>query len=316
MHLLWDEMEILLQKQRKLREQSVLNDPLHESVSHSNDCHMGIPEHGDDSTMNAQGFNPGNQIRTSTLTDRVETENFSMAFENHTDVFDAGTDEIPEISPGIPHLDNIEKADSVFPMHQATGDSLWPDLDRAGSTGALSFQTYPFPSIQSSRAQHIHQPDSFNFQLLDDFPSLDMSTHPMDDTLDNAQRRPSTQNTAEDATRSIQSLQSFTRHSIPPLRLNSWLLDAFKTSEALPLLMFPPLPGDKHIHAILERARENVHLIGPPYIVDFLVDNPRNTLSTDLKTLLAPIRRTRGTSEFFATYWILYLLLRVLFFTR
>lgn len=302
MHLLWDEMELLLQKQRKLREQSVLKDSLLESV--------GIPEHRDDSTMNAQVFDPGNQIGTSTLPDRVETENFSMAFENHTDVFDAGTDEIPAISSGVHRLDDIERANSVFPMQQTTGDSLWSDLDRAGSTGALSFQTYPFPSIQS------RQPDSFNFQLLDDFPSLDMSTPPIHDTPDNAQRGPSPRNTTEDTTRSIQSLQSFTRHSIPPLRLNSWLLDAFKTSEALPLLMFPPLPGDKHIHAILERARENVHSIGPPYIVDFLVDNPRNTLSTDLKTLLAPIRRTRGTSEFFATYWILYLLLRVLFFTR
>jgi hypothetical protein len=48
-----------------------------------------------------------------------------------------------------------------------------------------------------------------------------------------------------------------------------------------------------------------------PSIREFLLDQTENTFSTDIKSYLEPIKRTRNTSEFLATYWVLYLLLRV-----
>lgn len=80
-----------------------------------------------------------------------------------------------------------------------------------------------------------------------------------------------------------------------------------------PAMSFPTLLGDEGIHTIIERAKENPGSVGPPTLEDFLFDNPRNTLSTDLKNYLAPVRQTRKVSEFLATYWVIYLLFRVRF---
>lgn len=82
-------------------------------------------------------------------------------------------------------------------------------------------------------------------------------------------------------------------------------------SRALPLNRNPPSPQDREVSAIIDQARANIGSIGPPTLVDFLFDNPKNTLSIDLKKLLEPVRQRRRTSEFLATYWVLYLLFRV-----
>lgn len=78
---------------------------------------------------------------------------------------------------------------------------------------------------------------------------------------------------------------------------------------SLPLL--PPCKDDELIHDMMERARSSMDQVGPPSLLEFLIDNPRNTLSMDLKKFLEPVRTGKGTSEFLATYWVLYLLLRV-----
>ncbi|KAH6677854.1 hypothetical protein F5X68DRAFT_264014 [Plectosphaerella plurivora] len=77
-----------------------------------------------------------------------------------------------------------------------------------------------------------------------------------------------------------------------------------------PSMPFPTLLGDESVRPIIERAKQSPHSIGPPTLEDFLFDNPRNTLSTDLKTFLSPVRQARNVSEFLATYWLLYLLFR------
>jgi hypothetical protein len=82
-------------------------------------------------------------------------------------------------------------------------------------------------------------------------------------------------------------------------------------SRALPLNRNPPSPQDREVSTIIDQARANIGSIGPPTLVDFLFDNPKNTLSVDLKKLLEPVRQRRRTSEFLATYWVLYLLFRV-----
>lgn len=82
-------------------------------------------------------------------------------------------------------------------------------------------------------------------------------------------------------------------------------------SRALPLNQNPPSQRDREVSTIIDRARANIESVGPPTLVDFLFDNPKNTLSIDLKKLLEPVRQRRRTSEFLATYWVLYLLFRV-----
>ena len=84
---------------------------------------------------------------------------------------------------------------------------------------------------------------------------------------------------------------------------------------SLPHVLMPPLPQDVYVHEIIERARSNTlsrrMLLDAPTLADFLVDNPNNVLSSDLKKFLEPVRRSRRTAEYLGTYWVSYLLLRV-----
>lgn len=82
-------------------------------------------------------------------------------------------------------------------------------------------------------------------------------------------------------------------------------------------VLMPPLPQDMYVHEIIEKARSNTlsrrMLLDAPTLADFLVDNPTNVLSADLKKYLEPVRRSRRTAEYLGTYWVSYLLLRVSF---
>ncbi|KAH7383526.1 hypothetical protein BKA64DRAFT_712408 [Cadophora sp. MPI-SDFR-AT-0126] len=83
---------------------------------------------------------------------------------------------------------------------------------------------------------------------------------------------------------------------------------------SLPHVLMPPLPQDVYVHEIIGRARSNTlsrrMLLDAPTLADFLVDNPNNVLSSDLKKFLEPVRRSRRTAEYLGTYWVSYLLLR------
>ena len=100
-------------------------------------------------------------------------------------------------------------------------------------------------------------------------------------------------------------------HCIPALGPTIWPIHEAPRTQHLPMFLSPPLPRDRPLHNIIERASKNPAAIGPPTLVDFLFDNPTNTLSVDLKKYLAPVQKVRRTSEFLATYWVLYLFLRV-----
>ncbi|CAG9977390.1 unnamed protein product [Clonostachys byssicola] len=105
-------------------------------------------------------------------------------------------------------------------------------------------------------------------------------------------------------------LQNYINHlgpSATPLNLDA---SPWTGPKSVPVLLHPPLLGDEALHSIIDRARVNMQAIGPPNLIDFLLDNPSNTLSMDLKEFLQPIKESRRTSEFLATYWVLYLFLR------
>ncbi|KAL2202237.1 hypothetical protein CC79DRAFT_1401903 [Sarocladium strictum] len=94
--------------------------------------------------------------------------------------------------------------------------------------------------------------------------------------------------------------------------LDFWLMDFTTQSVAgsPPLGRVQPTPADERIRVMVARAQANKTAVGPPSLLEFLADNPANTLSMDLKTYLADVRSTKRTAEYLATYWVLYLLLR------
>lgn len=84
---------------------------------------------------------------------------------------------------------------------------------------------------------------------------------------------------------------------------------------ALPNHLLPPLKGDTPIHQIIERARTNFTfgrvVFALPTLNEFLFNNPSNVLAAGLKALMASYHKPEITPEFLASYWIIYLLLRV-----
>lgn len=81
--------------------------------------------------------------------------------------------------------------------------------------------------------------------------------------------------------------------------------------QLLPNILDPEIPQEHQISEIIKQAKSQNTRLDSPTLADFLCDNPDNVLSTGLKHYLEPVRRTRRTIEFLATYWVLYLLLRV-----
>lgn len=100
------------------------------------------------------------------------------------------------------------------------------------------------------------------------------------------------------------------------LDLQSFDLWLLQYSSRFSLFPRPPLyrsPADEQIYSIISRASSGSKPPDPPSLMDFLIDNPANSLSVDLKAFLAPVKRAKRTAEYLATYWVLYLLLRVTF---
>lgn len=109
-------------------------------------------------------------------------------------------------------------------------------------------------------------------------------------------------------------LNTNTFQSIPSIPTPLWQSQNFnppRSDSPCPVPLSPASQQDQLVHEIIERARANIDDIGPPNLLEFLLHNPRNTLSVDLKNYLEPVRKAKGTSEYLATYWVLYLLMRV-----
>ncbi|RMJ07408.1 hypothetical protein CDV36_012987 [Fusarium kuroshium] len=76
-------------------------------------------------------------------------------------------------------------------------------------------------------------------------------------------------------------------------------------------VILSPLPYDYHLHEILDVTRAFICNIGPPTIADFMLDDSPNALSHQLKIYKDPFKRRQKQTEFFASYWILYLFFRL-----
>ncbi|KAH7161517.1 hypothetical protein EDB81DRAFT_925036 [Dactylonectria macrodidyma] len=98
----------------------------------------------------------------------------------------------------------------------------------------------------------------------------------------------------------------------PQQSVNGVLAPPFSTHphSRLPYSITPPPPRDAEMHRILNVTRSYLHEIGPPTFADFLLNNPKNRLSIELKAFTEPMRMMKKPSEFLAAYWILYLFFR------
>ncbi|KAH8665570.1 hypothetical protein BGZ61DRAFT_484282 [Ilyonectria robusta] len=229
-------------------------------------------------------------------------------------------------SEGDPAMDwfhlyeQLESGPSSLPPHINThvsqGTTNLPRVESTGTASLAPLSRHHDAMLEleslhtnSRRSQSDHQSDnssSLNTQCL---PSSFSTIGDFRPHVNGSSRRETS------STPSLHSIENIL--DLLGVCMNQWIpppmpvpMVAMQQSRALPLILVPPLPRDKQAHVILERARANISTIGPPTLSDFLFDDPKNTLSVDLKTLLAPVRQSRRTSEFLATYWVLYLLLR------
>ncbi|KAM5353391.1 hypothetical protein ACJ41O_000041 [Fusarium nematophilum] len=347
MHSLWDEMEDLMQRQRDIRRQSILNVPIVvpeacrtpsdddnrdndasprqftvDSSASKNDPPVTCPEPGltgepsdaiglselDELVM--QGTDPVTHFPTVVQDADLELDgNFEMfttqdntidaIFHGEPSLFDAcdagllAATERPSTARQEPQDQEVRGAPCASNQGQRTPTRATRLLRNASKSPRR---------FRRSRVQNSHKPDTAVHQgQLTEYstgnePSwYDPGSHHQRDPLDGF----------------MELFGAYMEHCIPALSPTIWSIDgAPEARHNMPMLLFPPLPKDKPLHGIIERASKNPDSIGPPTLVDFLFDNPRNSLSVDLKTYLAPMRRTRRTSEFLATYWVLYLLLR------
>ncbi|KAJ3535515.1 hypothetical protein NM208_g7106 [Fusarium decemcellulare] len=251
----------------------------------------------------------------------ILSQDTDLDLDTNFDMFTTHDGSIDKILNGGSHLFDESNAGSI-PVADPPAAQISPVHDRHQPLSVLD-QLSAIPAQTSRSRPHtetralIRSPRRSKRTRGRNSAKTDSTPHDQDQTLGfAAQNEPSW----EDITSSRQPdtldgfmelFGAYMEHCIPALSPTIWSIDgAPESCQNLPMLLSPPLPRDKPLHTIIERASKNPDTIGPPTLVDFLFDNPRNTLSVDLKKYLAPVQKARRTSEFLATYWVLYLFLR------
>ncbi|KAH7369352.1 hypothetical protein B0T11DRAFT_296862 [Plectosphaerella cucumerina] len=77
-----------------------------------------------------------------------------------------------------------------------------------------------------------------------------------------------------------------------------------------PRVPLPPPGHDVEMHGMLHIARTHMNELGPPTLRDFVAKDTPNPLSREIKVFADPMLKANMTAEYFAAYWILYLLFR------
>lgn len=80
-----------------------------------------------------------------------------------------------------------------------------------------------------------------------------------------------------------------------------------------PRIPLPPPGHDVEMHGMLHIARTHMNELGSPTLKDFVSKDTTNPLSREIKVFADPMLKANMNSEYFAAYWILYLLFRVSF---
>ncbi|KAF4341631.1 bZIP transcription [Fusarium beomiforme] len=325
---LWDEMESILQRQRDLRANSIVNQiqpcvPSDGSPTTSYDSHNER-----DANVHVFSTATPNPVTNKGLSTREMTEHLEP--NGLSDLDDlmlhdpSTTHDLPEnmnycstldLDHGVELLNTEDDAiDAIL------GDKFQLPIENTDNNSGLSQQS----TVRNKDPNHfltidsiqIHTPRphrdhgscttmTMRWPMSISTPTTDttrlfrenddmMDFTGMEDTISDETEKQHNQDPLDGFT---ELFTACLQHDLPP-------------SRHMPILMFSFLAKDKFLHEMIKRASQNPESIGPPVLIDFLVDNKKNSLSTDLKAYLEPVRKARRTSEYLATYWVLYLLFR------
>jgi hypothetical protein len=331
---LWDEMENILQRQRDLRLNSILNvqlipsdgspTPSYDSNNERDASAQSFAARSSNFNDTAQG-RPTAEPAAVAMGDPLEATGLSdldgLMLHDASSRHDLPDDLIHcttlDIHDGSQLLNTEGDAmDAILGdgFHLANMDHS-DDSDRATTELAHSqsltlrnkdldhFSTIDSTQIETPRVHHGDESETAMTMRWISSPSHLLRENDGMDHFPEAEDSSSSQHGKQHAP---DPLDGFTelfdacmKHNLPAFRPN------------MSMLMFSSLAKDVFLHDMIQRASQNPESIGPPVLIDFLVDNKQNSLSTDLKAYLEPVRKARRTSEYLATYWVLYLLLRV-----
>ncbi|KAL2858527.1 hypothetical protein BJY01DRAFT_241856 [Aspergillus pseudoustus] len=86
--------------------------------------------------------------------------------------------------------------------------------------------------------------------------------------------------------------------------------------KSIPNILFPALRDDEALYAMVDSARWQAVItdtkIPKPDLVDCVLDSAANQFSLELKQYLEPMRRLRRNEEYFACYWLIATLIRLI----
>nr|RBQ90457.1 hypothetical protein FVER53263_13395 [Fusarium verticillioides] len=327
---LWDEMESILQRQRDLRSSSILNAPLVCSDSSSTPGYDSNNERDASAqafAVRSSSFSDTTRVRPTVppapavVDDHLQSTRLSdldgLMLHNTSSSHDLTNDLIRcdtlDLHDGSQLLNTDgNEMDAIlgddFQLasmdHSDESDRAMTELTHSQSLTVRNKHTDHFSTMDSSQMQtpRGHESDSAITMRWIASPSHLFRD---DDDIDHFPEVEDSSSHQHEKQRTPDPLDGFTelfdacmKHNLPAFRSN------------MPMLMFSSAAKDVLLHEMIQRASQNPESIGPPVLIDFLVDNKQNSLSTDLKVYLEPVRKTRRTSEYLATYWVLYLLLR------
>ncbi|KAI8649279.1 hypothetical protein NCS57_01464500 [Fusarium keratoplasticum] len=332
MHSLWDEMETILQRQRELRQQSIIS-PFHSCGNPSDDVDR-------DNDPNSQAFTADSlhikndlsnhfaphqepnmtheasePIGLSGLEDFMlhepptashmpETlcQDTGLDLDTNFDMLATNDDSIDRILIGESHLFDESHTDNISVTEPSRTAQISPGNNRQQSSSALD--QVSTITVQTNCSRSHGETCALTQNPRRSKRATDVTPCEQDQTSWEHYATPRQPDTLDGF---MELFGAYVEHCIPALGPTIWSIDG---EPQTPMLLSPPSPRDQPLHNMIERASKNPVAIGPPTLVDFLFDNPTNTLSVDLKKYLAPVQKVRRTSEFLATYWVLYLFLR------
>ncbi|KAF5622018.1 hypothetical protein F25303_12201 [Fusarium sp. NRRL 25303] len=315
---LWDEMENILQRQRDLRSNSILNVPLV--------CSDGSPTPSYDSNNERDASAQAFAVRSSSFNDttqvRPTVRPAPVVVDNHlqsTGISDLDglmlhdTTSRHDLPDDLIHCDTLDLHDGShllntdgnemdtilgdsFPLanmdHSDESDRATTELTHSQSLTVRNKDSDHFSTIDSSQIQtpRAHESDSAMTMRWITSPSHllreadDMDHFPeVEDGSSHHQQRERTPDPLDGFTELFDACM---KHNLPAFRSN------------MPMLMFSSVSKDVLLHEMIQRASQNPESIGPPVLIDFLVDNKQNSLSTDLKVYLEPWQIVRSEDAY------------------
>ncbi|KAJ3462290.1 hypothetical protein MRS44_007076 [Fusarium solani] len=313
MHSLWDEMESILQRQRELRQRSIISQP----PIASQGCASPIDDVNRDNDAGSQAFIADSLHTKNDVSNRLAPhQEPNTTHEASEPIGLSGLEDLmlhesttASHMPGALSQDADLDLDTNFDMlathdeKQSTPASECPDQPSTMTAQTNCPRSHAETRALTQSPRRSKRATGFTPCEHDQSAEVSIENEPSWEDYANS-RQP-------DALDGFMELfGAYMEHCIPALGPTIWPIHEAPRTQHLPMFLSPPLPRDRPLHNIIERASKNPAAIGPPTLVDFLFDNPTNTLSVDLKKYLAPVQKVRRTSEFLATYWVLYLFLR------